>query len=135
MKRGTFIMKTIEELREAIKNQPARSAWKRGVKEYALELVDGLQEAISGGYFDAGKMADKQALRAQLLNGARDWSQYSYGGSALIYDGDIAERLCSPSVLKKCNGGDWKPNRNEEWLDVQARALGQAAYMVIRLTK
>lgn len=95
-------MKTIEELRAAIESEPARSAWERGVKVYALELVDGLEEAISGGYFSAGKLADRAALKAQLLNGARDWQQYSDGGCALVYDADIAERLCPPSELKKC---------------------------------
>jgi hypothetical protein len=128
-------MKTIEELRAAIEAEPARSAWKRGVNVYASELVDDLEEAISGGYFSADKMADRAALKAQLLNGASDWNQYSWGGCSLVYDADIAERLCSPSELKKCHGGDWKPNRHEEWLDVQARALNQAAWMVLRLAK
>lgn len=128
-------MKTIEELRAALEAEPTRSAWKRGVKEYASEFIDGLEEAIKGGYFSADKMASRDALEAQMLNGASDWSQYSYGGSSLAYDCDIAERLCSPSELKKCHGGDWRPNRNEEWLDVQARALHQAARMVMRLAK
>jgi hypothetical protein len=97
--------------------------------------VDGLEEAISGGYFSAGKLADRAALKAQLLNGARDWQQYSDGGCTLVYDADIAERLCPPSELKKCRGGDWAPNRRETWLDVQARALNQAARMVCRLAR
>ena len=128
-------MKTIEELRAALEAEPARSAWNKGVKVYASEFVDGLEEAIKGGYFDFWKTADSHELKAQLLNGAHDWQEYSEGGSALAYDSDIAERLCSPSELKKCRGGDWNPNRHETWLDVQARALHQAARMVMRLAK
>lgn len=70
-----------------------------------------------------------------MLNGADSWSQYSWGGSALIYDGDIAERLCSPSEYKRSREGERRPNSQEEWLDVQARALFQAANMIIRLAR
>ena len=128
-------MKTIQELRQAIENEPARSAWDRGRKEYALELIEELEEAINGGYFAAEDMEAPKMLRAQLLNGAADWSQYSWGGCSFIYDSDIAERLCSPSELKKVKGGDRRPNSREEWLDVQARALYQAANMIIRTAK
>jgi hypothetical protein len=128
-------MKTVKGLREAIEAEPARSAWDKGVKVYAAELVGDLEEAVKGGYFSADKLADRDALKAQLLNGARDWQEYSEGGSALIYDADIAERLCSPSELKKCRGGERSPNGRETWLDVQARALNQAARMVCRLAR
>lgn len=40
---------------------------------------------------------------------------------------DIAELLCSPSELKRKKYGERRPNSREEWLDVQARALAQAA--------
>ena len=126
---------TIKELREAIEKEPARSAWDKGKKEYALELVEDLEEAIRGGYFDAANMADRAALKEQLLDGADSWSQYSYGGSALIYDGDIAERLCSPSEYRRSREGERRPNSREEWLDVQARALQQAANMIMRLAR
>lgn len=128
-------MKTIQELRAAIEAEPARSAWDRGRKLYALELLDDLAEAIEGGYFDPANIEDRAALKAQMLNGADNWSQYSYGGSALIYDGDMAERLCSPSEYKRSREGERRPNAREEWLDVQARALFQAAVKIIRIAK
>lgn len=128
-------MKTIKELRIAIENEPARSAWSKGVKEYALELLEELNEAISGGYFELENIEAPKILAKQLLNGASDWNQYSWGGCALIYDIDIAERLCSPSELKKTKNGERKPNANEEWLDTQTRALTQAAHMICRLAK
>jgi hypothetical protein len=126
---------TINELKQAIANEKPRSAWGRGVKEYAEELSEELEEAIQGGYFAEDKLTDRAALKAQLLNGADSWSQYSYGGCALIYDGDIAERLCSPSEYKRSREGERRPNSREEWLDVQARALTQAASMIVRLAK
>jgi hypothetical protein len=128
-------MKTIQELRAAIEAEPTRSAWDRGRKVYALELLGDLDEAIKGGYFDPANIEDRAALKAQLLNGADSWSQYSYGGSALIYDGDIAVRLCSPSEYKRSREGERRPNSREEWLDVQARALYQACNMIIRLAR
>jgi hypothetical protein len=97
-----------------------RSAWSRGVKAYALELLEGLE----GDY-----TADA------LLNGAMNWSQYSSGGCALIYDTDIAARLSTPSELKRKNGGCLPPNSNETWLDVQARALSQAARLIAKNSK
>ena len=124
------MIERLEKMREALEAMNTRSAWKRGVNAYALELLEELEEAISGGYFDAVDLDDSKKLSAQLLNGARDWAQYSWGGCSLIYNGDIAERLCTPSEIKKTRGGEWRPNSREEWLDVQARALYQAARRV-----
>jgi len=79
-----------------------------------------------------------EVTKENLLNGARDWSEYSYGGSSLIYDGDIAERLATPSEIKKCtrvDGSLRNPNSSETWLDVQTRALRQAASKILRGTK
>ena len=128
-------MANINELREAINLESPRSAWDKGVKEYALELVETLQEGIIGGYFDEKDMQSPNLLKRQLLNGASDWTEYSWGGSSLIYDEDIAKRLCTPSELKKSRNGERRPNAREEWLDTQARALNQAARMIIRLAK
>ena len=120
----------INKAYELINEKKARSAWERGVREYAAELLDELDEAIRGGWFDAEDLAAPQMVRKALLNGADDWSMFSWGGSSLIYDSDIAERLCNPSELKKTRNGERRPNAREEWLDTQARALGQAAYKV-----
>ena len=120
-------MKTINQLREAIKNSPARSAWSKGIKLYALELI----EEMPADQEFYGSPADKK----DLLNGADNWQQYSEGGSALIYDGDIAKRLCSPSEYKRTIEGERQPNAREQLLDVQARALYQAAALILRLAK
>lgn len=107
--------------------RPARSAWERGGKEYADELCERLKES------DEVAITNASELEQILLNGARDWKEYSEGGCSLIYDYDIAERLCSPSELKRVKGGERNPNARETWLDVQARALRQTARRLISI--
>ena len=103
------------------------SAWTRGVYEYAREMLEDLKaETIPTDYEERKEM---------LLNGASSWDAYSWGGCALIMNEDIAERLCTPSELKKCRYGERRPNNREEWLDVQARALLQASGMIGRAVK
>jgi hypothetical protein len=75
--------------------------------------------------------SSSRELEALLLNGADDWKAYSWGGGALIYDSDIAEALCTPSELKKTKNGQRRPNKNEERLDTQARALWQACKKIV----
>lgn len=125
-------MENIEKLYQSIESEKQRSAWDKGVSAYALELVEQLGEQIGGGYFDELNLSEPKKVRAALLNGAADWSQYSWGGCSLIYNSDIAERLCCPSELKKTRNGERRPNSREEWLDVQARALYQAANKICR---
>ena len=112
------------DVREVITNASPRSAWGKGVQAYALELLDNYEDAVKRAE-DNGE-AIPRLSEAVLLNGATDWKQYSWGGSSLIYNADIAERLCSPSELKRCKGGERNPNGRKQWLDVQARALYQA---------
>lgn len=118
-------------IREDIEQNTRRGAWNHGVMCYAIDLVDELEESICDGYHDFDDLHSRRMVEKMLLNGASDWSQYSWGGSALIYDRDIAELLCNPSELKKTRHGERQPNSYEEWLDVQARALRQAARRVI----
>lgn len=115
-----------EGLRAKIEATPVRSAWSKGVKTYALEMVDSLEE------YNGGEMPQSVSeLKQWLLNGAQDWKQASEGGSWLINDEEIAQRLCGPSELKKVAGGKRRPNASETWLEVQARALYQAAKLVM----
>ena len=124
--------KVVNKIYESIENEKQRSAWSKGVTLYALELVESLEEAINGGYFNEEDLNAPKMLKKALLNGADSWSQFSWGGCSLVYNEDIAKRLCSPSELKKCKHGERKPNSSEEWLDTQARALFQACNRVLR---
>jgi len=115
---------TKKELLNVLEARKPRSAWSKGVNNYAIDLIDGLElEEIP---------KDIKELERLLLNGAEDWSEYSWGGCALIYNGDIAEILCTPSELKATRNGERNPNKTESWLDVQARALHQA-FRVIKI--
>lgn len=111
------------ELLNRIAEIKTRSAWSKGVKEYAqmiTEKADYLEDVRSA---------------TELLNGAGNWTRYSYGGCALAYDGDIAETLCTPSQLKKNRHGQDAPNNKENWCDIQAKALSQAARMIDQIIK
>lgn len=116
-----------KELRKLVAEFPNTSAYKRGVKEYADELMDNLEE-MARIYKRLPK--DEYELKEWLLKGATDWTEYSYRGYALKNGRQIAARLCTPSELKKKDGGRIAPKRGGLWLDVQAKALYQA-YMKI----
>lgn len=120
-------MRKLEEIKKAIEAENPRSAWDKGVKLYALELLEQIAERAE---WEEHEPESLEELKDYALNGAKDWKQYSYGGSSLIYDFDIAERLCTPSELKKCKGGEKNPNTEETWLDCQARALNQAFNLI-----
>lgn len=104
-----------EDLIKAIEKAPARSAWKRGVKAYAIDILEDV---------DLSEVCNKQMMSKAILNGADDWLQYSEGGCAFCYDRDIAERLCTKTELKKFS------HKGLYWINVQARALQQAAELV-----
>lgn len=123
---------TFEKAWEILEARKDRSAWNKGVTLYAMELLEELEEAAEYGYFLTDTLSNPASIEKAMLNGAKDWKQYSWGGSSLCYDGDIAERLCNPSELKKTRNGERRPNGREEWLDTQARALFQACSRVKR---
>lgn len=108
---------------KALENVKARSAWMKGVKAYVIEMLEGIE--------NADVIHSKEELKKAILNGADSFEDYSYGGCALVYNEDIAARLCNRTELKKTQGGKREPNSHENWLDVQARALEQAYYMII----
>ena len=113
----------IAKIAAELETRKYRSAWGKGVTLYAWDLLDEIQERTNYEHKEPENAAE---LKEYALNGAESWEQYSWGGSALIYNGDIAERLCSPSELKKTRNGERRPNSREDWLDTQARALSQA---------
>lgn len=103
-----------------------QSAWQRGVQAYMGELKEQFRE----------NYGNQKMTEEKLLNGARDWQEYSRGGMSLIYNDDIAERLANPSELKRARGKSGyvgsMANKNEDWIDVQARALNQASNKLLK---
>ena len=123
-------MTIYERMTKELEARKDRSAWNKGVTLYAFELVEELKERAE---YEGRNPEPGKECREWMLNGAQDWNQYSWGGCSLIYDSDIAGRLCCPSELKRTRNGERRPNSREEWLDTQARALYQAANRVSRL--
>ena len=123
-------MTIYERMTKELEARKDRGAWNKGVTLYAFELIEELKERAE---YEGRNPEPGKECREWMLNGAQDWNQYSWGGCSLIYDSDIAERLCCPSELKKTRNGERRPNSREEWLDTQARALFQAANRVSRL--
>lgn len=117
----------IARIREIIEYTKRRSAWDKGVKMYALELLENYSEMLdyakeTGGY-------TPRFIETTLLLGAENWMAYSEGGCSLVCSADIAKRLCSPSEMKRKtsrSGMIMPPTRNETWIQVQGRALNQA---------
>jgi hypothetical protein len=124
-------MKTISDLRTTLENVKPRSAWDKGVKSYAFDLLDRYEEYCE--YEREDRLLP--LMEKTLLNGASDWYSYSWGGCSFISDCDIANRLCTPSELSRTNSGKKAPNSRESWLDVQARALTQACALLLELSR
>ena len=113
----------VSDIIAALRIRRDRSAWDRGVTVYAIDMLEEL-EIIE---------LTAPTVEKTLLNGAPTWHDYSWGGCSLVYDADIAERLCCPSELRRTRGGERRPNAREEWLDTQARACFQAAHRIKRI--
>lgn len=120
-----------QELIEALKNTEARSTWRKAIREDAVELVEDSFEQVDE--IEVGE--ERGALEKLLLNGADNWSKYSYGCCARVCNEEIAAHYCTPSEYKRSRGGEWNPNRRENWLDLQARALSQASLLISRTVK
>ena len=108
------------ELRKLVEEIPNTSAYKRGIKKYTDELLDNLEEKSQ--YYERLPKNEKE-LEEWLLKGARNWGDYSWRGYSLIYDCQIAERLCTPSEFRKKDGGRLAPSRYKTWFDEQSEAL------------
>lgn len=85
-------MTTKTEIKAKLAKKTGRSAWEKGVIKYAKDMADDLEGNVD---------YTKANITKHLLNGASSWKQASYGGCGLIYNEDIAKRLCTPSELKR----------------------------------
>ena len=109
------------EIIKVLEGKKVRSAWERGVNEYAIELLENIDNN------------EENITEKALLNGASDWNEYSWSGCSLICDCDICKRLCNNTEKKLTRNGKRRPNRREQWLDTQARALFQACNKILDL--
>lgn len=118
-------MKTVvQKIRKEIEQKKAKSAWARGVEFYADYLLNSFEESLACD-------TERPLTEKTLLNGAGSWSEYAWNGCGLIYDSSIANTLCNPTELKRTKNGLLRPNKHENWLDVEARALYQASKLIL----
>lgn len=120
-------MKEMQKIRERLAAFKPRSAWDKGVKEIAENLLDKYEEIVRD---REGSDPVPPLTEKIVLNGASNWEQYCYGGYAMIYDREIAETLCTPSELRRTEFGRKAPNLYESWMDVQVRAYVQAWVLI-----
>lgn len=95
-----------------------KSAWNRGLKQYMHDFIEDI---------DMTKLQacqSKADFEKLLLNGAKNWHEYSWGGASLCYNEDILKRLSPAWACKKFANSSMV--YGVELLDIQKRALYQA---------
>lgn len=111
-------MLNIKIIIDIFKEKEERSQWNKGINEYAIDILERYADLNN-----TSTMPSLKNLQEELLIGAPNWKQYSYGGCALINRYDITERLFTQNQRKKL------PNTWKE-LDEQANALQLAYYRI-----
>ena len=102
-------MKVID-IKNVIESLPAeRSAWRRGVRQYAMDLIEDLPDFQD---------LNPENCRGVLLNGAGSWKEWAYGWGCIVCDFGNASRLWTPSELRNQSGRDLEPCPRESWLHV-----------------
>ena len=121
----------IQAVVNEVNNTKTRSAWGKGVKAYAFHILAQFEDWCR--FNEAEGLECPELDERTALNGAQDWSAWAYGGCGLVYNAYIAERLCTPSELRKLQyktGAMKQPAPCTNWLDIEARAACQAWRMI-----
>lgn len=111
----------IATLRDSVEAFRPRSAWSRGVRAYALDLIDNIEEMSN---YQKNNYGEYLAISEEVaLNGAGCWSNYAAGGCGLVYTSAILERLCTASELRRLS----RSGRCDiDAIEIEGRALSQA---------
>lgn len=120
--------KNIQAVSNEVMSNKTRSAWSKGVKAYALDILANFEEWQK--FNESEGLECPELDERTALNGASNWSSWAYGGCGLVYDAYIAERLCTPLELRKLDGGAKVPAGAATWCDIEARAARQAWQMI-----
>lgn len=87
-----------------------RSAWNKAVTLYALDLLEDVQSHAN----ERKRLpVDGAELELWALNGADNWHHYSTGACSLVWSGDIAARVCTPSMYKRKHEGASEPGNGQ----------------------
>ena len=114
-------MKTVASIRKELENLPAINHWKKAVNNYAIDMFDNLVNNDKSVFV-------KSINEKDLLDGEKNWNEYSWNGRALCYDQDIRKILDPNDKGEQARSIDGKL-----WLDVQAEALNQSAKILLRV--
>lgn len=120
-------MTTVNKAIATLEQLNPRSKWGRAVRDDAVDMLGNL------GNGDMELPSDRHELRELLLDGAADWTQYSYDGCALVYNVDIAEHYFTPSQLRRYMARRHDESmafNGETLLDMQARALRMSEHLI-----
>ena len=124
------MQRTIGEIYNAICAISARTCWEKGVICYADELLEAYLDSkclsLNDIHVRIGKISE-----ADLLRGADSWQQYGEMGRAFIWDRDICLRLSTKYQIQKTERGQKQPLRGGTWKELQVKALGEAAQIVV----
>jgi len=115
-----------------INKEKPRSAWNQGVKLYAMEILSKIREEGHEclTFDENGKLRLQSWTIYSLSKGFDHWVDMSKGCTFLVYDRDIAIRLCTGSELQKTKWGERNPSKRETWIECQGRALYQARNLI-----
>lgn len=116
----------IEQLKNKLEEEQkhAKGIYQKAICQYAFELVDNIADNYITTPEELGHLENITNLKERALNGATNWSQYSWSGCSLCYNYDILERLFCKSIVKKYENAD--SVRGRHLLDYQAAALSRA---------
>ena len=117
-----------------INSWKANSAWNRGVKLYAMEILSNIKDEGQNelSFDENGKLIQKTWTIHGLTQGFDHWVGCSQSGQFEIYDREIALRLCTASELQKTKFGERNPSKRETWIECQGRALFQARNLIAK---
>lgn len=134
-------MKKIEQLIEEIRADKPRGKFAKGVKEYALEMLEReyIDRTVDVSTLTAGALLNHvgaNPIKIGMFHGFGVWGycrDVSWGGNFRIYSNEIAETLCTTSTITRKTRKDGtlaRPSKSEDWLDLQARALRAALVLI-----
>ena len=116
----------VKELKNKLNEEQkhARGTYQKALYQYAFELVDNIADNYISTAEELEHLENITNLKERALNGAENWTQYSWGGGSLCYNYDILTRLFCPSLVKKYQYSD--TIRGRHLLEYQASALARA---------
>ena len=85
-------LERVQQIKNKIEKINSNSKRKAAERMYALELITFLERQVKKKQQE-DFLTDARVLRKLLLNGAKDWTEYSKEGNSLCYDVDIINRI------------------------------------------